>query len=196
MADHAAWEALHQRVLSKGHSVWAEVSEEFFPILVQDLSYKFPGSEYADLIDQAASDALMNYLKKPQAFDPQKSNLCTYLCMSADGDLRNARAKQQRREKNVGGEVDFSQMAGNGVRAEEEVEAKWQREVIAQKLRQLFPQTQDLQIAELIIEGEKATETYAQLMQITHLPKEEQQKQVHQAKDRIKKKLQRQWDHL
>jgi RNA polymerase sigma-70 factor (ECF subfamily) len=48
-----------------------------------------------DEVMQAAADAMLNYIERPERFDPTRLALAAYLTMSAQGDLLNAIAKHR-----------------------------------------------------------------------------------------------------
>jgi hypothetical protein len=66
-----------------------------------------------------------------------------------------------------------------------------ERERILQHLRDRFKNPKDLQLLELILDGERATETFARILEIENLPFGDQQRAVKRHKDRLKKRLER-----
>ena len=52
-----------------------------------------------ELIRDAATDALVDYVKHPHRWNQESGTLVSYICMAADRDLLNALEKVQRRRK-------------------------------------------------------------------------------------------------
>jgi hypothetical protein len=69
-------------------------------------------------------------------------------------------------------------------------EAARQQQQHAQ-LMSMLPNQQDRQILALRLQGERRTEAFAKILQISHLPIAEQRREVKRAKDRIDKFLRR-----
>lgn len=132
----------------------------------------------------------MSYLKRPEQYDPSKRSLLGFLAMAAEGDLRNALAKIKRRTKievsmeNVDLQVpDGNNDVGSALDIDEEQ--------IRGGIQALFPDPLDQSMASLVLEGERSTKAYAQVLGIEGLPLAEQRVEVKRHKDRIKKKLER-----
>jgi hypothetical protein len=180
---------LHNRLLAGDPTAPATIATHVFSSLCRGLQ-QANGNCSEDLLNQAAGDALFSYFKRPEQFDPGKGTLAAYLRMSAVGVLKNL----LRSEKNLGEKfrtgVELSQLAGN-----REVQAQslspQTAEQLRVKLRDLFPGELDWQLAELIIDLERKTEPFAEILGLRHLPLEEQRLEVKRHKDRIKQKLRR-----
>ena len=111
--------------------------------------------------------------------------------MDAEADLKNALAKQKRLA---------SRLVAIGPANENELESDTpelrlinrEAELILQaELSGLFENEIDVEIANLILLKERETGVYADVLKITHLDFEEQQREVKRHKDRIKKVLAR-----
>lgn len=193
-------ELLHQRLLSETDlTVTEEIAENFFLPLVQSLAREFPRLQDPSLIDAAAGDAILHLFDHPERFDPSRADLFTYLRVRARSQLLN----RLRQEKNSVNKVVELRGAGAvfNVTGEPEfdVEADFAgREFqagIIEQLRQVFIDPTDLGVLALMVEGERETKAFAQVLNITKLPADEQQRLVKKAKDRINKILDRKFRH-
>ncbi len=96
------WQYRQHSLLLEGDPVASSIiSERIYPIIIKHLECKYRGVSQG-LIVSAATDAMINYLKRPQQYDPKRSPLEGYLKMAADGDLKNLlKAAQQRSKKEI-----------------------------------------------------------------------------------------------
>lgn len=153
------------------------------------------------MIDDAAVDAILNYAERPSQFDPAKSSLLGYLTLSARGDLLNALEAQKSRwthEESLEN-VDFADfdrkiksMSNESAMLADDiaVDNLAARRLLSQ-LRAAADTPRDLAILQLMINGEKRTEIFAQALGLTELSLQAQKSSVKRHKDRLKKRLQR-----
>lgn len=190
--------ALHQRLVAGDVTVSAEIAEAFLHDLVTRLKQAHPGVANPDDYEDAAADALMSYFERPEQFDPNQLRLSSYLVMSAKGDLIN-RLRPRKIDENTQTLADVVELHGED--SEQEVE---QQEFVAlpdrietsdpyvwDVVRTLVPDTRDQQLVTLMIQGVRETDAYAEILEISYWPKEEQEAHVKRNKDRLKKQLQR-----
>lgn len=90
------WLVLHQAVLAGDKVAWASVAERYMEYVKRVLKSLKPGVD-DELLTDATTEALMNYLLHPERFDPSKRSLPSYLVMSANGDLLNLLEKRNNR---------------------------------------------------------------------------------------------------
>lgn len=204
MIDAAVQLELHEQLLGRDPTAPARLADTLFLPLVENLRRGYPRID-PDLITMAAIDAWAGFVKAPQKFDPSKGkSLFGYLKMAAEGDLLNAldhlkREKKRLRALDALRPVEVENVLRNRETATEEnplaqLETKeWQRQVeaIYGRLDELFPDAIDRQLAELVLTGERRTETYTRILGLQHLSRQDQQREVKRHKDRIKKRLQR-----
>jgi hypothetical protein len=188
------WQSkIHERLLAGDVTAPAELSEGLIGPLLQRLTKKYPKLRDPDLLYDAVTDALMSYIKRPTQFDPGKRSLIGFLCMAAEGDLLNALAKdKRRRHKEIPLEdVELGVAAGNSKIEEGNSETEPEREKLRQALPRLFGDPKDLVIVELMIAGERTTEVFVKVLELQHLPLDQQRREVKRHKDRLKKRLER-----
>lgn len=188
------WQSkIHERLLAGDVTAPAELAEGLIGPLLQRLTKKYPKLRDPDLLYDAVTDALMNYIKRPTQFDPVKRGLMGFLVMAAEGDLLNALAKdKRRRQKEIPLEdVELRVAAGNSEVEEGNSETEPKRRKLREELPQIFGDPKDLALVELIIAGERATVAFVKVLELQHLPADQQRREVKRHKDRLKKRLER-----
>ena len=190
--------SLHQR-LGKGDEVASSaLAELFLPVLTKGLGRKYSNLRDASLVNTACVDALMNYLEAPERYTPERGKLFTFLWKSAEGDLLNLLAKERRRAVHELSEqvVEF-RLANREVSTEPTMPPDVQLESVAEtspsvrRAMSLLNSAEDRECLELMMSGVRATEEFAKVLTISHLPSSEQAAIVKRSKDRIKKAIQR-----
>jgi RNA polymerase sigma-70 factor (ECF subfamily) len=184
---------IHERLLAGEVTAPAELVEGLLELLLHRLTKRYPKLHDPDLLYDSVTDALLSYIKQPTQFNPGKRSLLGFLHMAAEGDLRNALAKdKRRRQKEISlEEVELGGPNGNYELEGENSESQLRREKLRQELPRLFGDPKDLAMVELIIAGERATETFVEVLELQHLPPDQQRREVKRHKDRLKKRLER-----
>ena len=184
---------IHERLLAGDVTAPAELAEALLEPLLQRLARKYPQLPDPNILYDAVTDALMSYIRCPAQFDPARRGLIGFLVMAADGDLRNALAKEKRRrQKEISREdVELGAAAGNSEVRAGNSETEPGREKLRQELPRIFTDPTDLAMVELIISGERTTAAFVEVLQLHHLPVEQQRREVKRHKDRLKKRLER-----
>lgn len=191
--------SIHERLLRGDPTAAAEIAEFLLPILIYHLKRKFFSIDDPHLVEDAVHQALMEYILNPSRYDPAKSNLLTYVRLAAFRDILNLIKSEKRHRSafSIGEHVadDASQSEYSiEIVDEYDLEADVIARVITdQRLFSWTPDETDLRVIYLMMENVRDTETYAALLDITHLPISEQEKIVKQHKDRLKKLLRRRW---
>jgi len=188
---------LHTRLLQQDPVAPAEFAEAFLDELFRRLKAKAgPGYEEA-LLQDAATDALLDYVQHPSKFKPHKSALLTYLTMAAYRDLLNMLAKEQRRRRR---EVPIEAVEESLVDGNNLVETESQildsmttaeRIEVLRTVGKVFPDARDRAFLKLMMDGERRTAVFCNVLGIQALTPDEQRKIVKRHKDRITKRLQR-----
>lgn len=151
----------------------------------------------------AATEAVLNYSENPSTFDPEKLGLFGYLKMSANRDLLNALDKEKRRRTSESSAasrvVELGPGGGKELERDEDIERienrsqqdeERSREVMA-KVYEALPDPKDRRMLELILDGVRETEPYAEILSIRDRDEAEQRHIVKQNKDRIKARIRR-----
>ncbi len=184
---------LHERLLANDPVASLDTFQIVTPILERYLRYQFVSmgpSVDPDIYLSAIHDALTDYFKKPQKYDPNRSGLLTYLKLAAKRDLQNLLRKESRHAKNRISfeDVGFSRSSGNNV--SEEAINKIEGERLATEAMQGMTNTERAVFC-LMIDGDSSTESAADAVGIGHLSQREKAREIKKIKDRIKKRIQR-----
>ncbi len=206
------WQLTQHNNLLTGDPVASSIiADRIYPIVVNHLQLKYPKIDEA-LIISAASDAMINYIKRPAQYDPQKGSLESYLKMSADGDLKNLlKSQKERSKKEILSDPMLPELNNNKKVVElheGSAELLTERGVVGQcassnpetdlvekerdtSLAKIFSNEIDRRLGNLVINGVRETTHYADVLNINALPISEQRLLVKRHKDRIKKCIER-----
>lgn len=187
------YQHIHVQFLSDDPTASARLVEGAFESLILQLSKKFPDLRGSDLLNDAVTDALMEYIKAPSNFDPSKRGLFGYLLMAAKRDLLNALSKKERRENREVSidTVENNDFGGNIVSTQASLDCLIDANTTQKEIDKLFDNSEDKRMAWCILQGERSTEAYVDILGIHSLPVAEQQRVVKRNKDRIKKRIER-----
>lgn len=193
MTNDDWYREIHTRLLAADSVAPTDLAEAVWEPLVKELEKRHPRLRSSDLLRDAASDALISYIKKPSQFDAAKRGLFGFLTMAAEGDLRNALAKTTRRKRReiLVEDVELAGGSGNVRSDASSLDTRLDAERIRGSIGQFFKDPRDREAVELLIEGERSTEAFAKVWGLESLSVKEQANQVKRYKDRIKKVLDR-----
>jgi hypothetical protein len=186
-------ERLHRDLHNQASlTVTSRIAEVFLPELTLRLQRSFPNVGDRHLIASCAEDALLDYLGRPERFDPARGTLLTYLRLLARSRLLNELGRKDsvavdpaETVYETASEADWDESARLG-----ELEAERR---IEEKLRLIITDPADREVLELMLEGVRETSAYAAVLGITDRTAAEQQRVVKQHKDRVRKRVQRKW---
>lgn len=189
----------HRRILQDDVTAFAELCEQALPHLASFLQQIFPQEE-AQQQEAVAIDTLLTYKAAPGKYNSDKLSLFAYLRMAARSDMLNAIDKEARREQrqqpiddpNIKGQLPTLDLLTDTGELEEwlQTQTHLSSTQILQKLDDDLDKT-DKEILLLMLEGVRDTESFAEVMHISHLPLPEQRAEVKRAKDRLQKRLER-----
>ena len=192
------WNELHNRLISGDVIVSAEIAEYFMPFLIGKLKRVFQNIDDPHLTETAVIDALMDYLSKPNQYDPSRGNLFSFLILKAKSDLLNFLSPKKIEQARVDlaeiVELDNdSSVYGVELIDEMDVEELITNNLssIWNRLSSIIPDRTDQEIVKLMMDGIRETDVYAEVMGIQNLPDDERSRIVKQNKDRLKKVIQR-----
>jgi hypothetical protein len=184
-------ESIHKRLLvGTDMCVSAELCELFLPLLKRALDSRFPNLYDPHLTETFAIDSLLRYLSAPEKFNPGKSNLIAYLYIDACGDLLNFLEKQR---KFVELHLPFSEPEVKESTKIENVEDTLVEKSVSIADSVILEVTDpvDLELIKLMLQRERNTDSYAEVLGILDLNKGEKFAEVKKHKDRLKVKLKR-----
>jgi hypothetical protein len=191
---------LHRRLLAADPVAPADIALAYLMPVIAALKVKYPFTDY-NLLSDSATEAFLNYVVRPSSFDPARRGLFGYLKMSAEGDLKNALAKQKLEQARLVSLESFVELSGsfrNNPIEEEFIDRQAAKERIltwqdrqAVDLEQAANSELDRQLLELLMEGERRTQAYARILEIEHLSFAQQRQIVKRHKDRLRVRLKR-----
>jgi DNA-directed RNA polymerase specialized sigma24 family protein len=195
--------AIHQRLLAGDRVASADLADAYFAWLAAWLARVNRGAE-PHQCDTAAGDAILDLIKRPEAYDPARLGLEAYLRMAAKRDLQNLWSRERRhRQRRVDlAAVEVSPDAGKYLADEDDNPARIaeRREEDMANASRLAPRLAsaadgltagEARALELLRQGERKTGPYAVALGIGHLPVAAQRQQVKRVKDKLKKRLER-----
>lgn len=191
---------LHSRLLSGDETASADLFDRYTGLLVGALRKNHPRiADYNEtLLLDAVTDALFDYIRRPEIYKPGLKSLKSFLYMAANGDLLNAwrRVKAAARsETSLDQRVELGQEIGNNtvdkVTGMPQALARIATAELWRHVQEIVPEAEFQQVLALMIDGVRETGAYAQVLGIIDLPEAAQRKRVKQVKDRLKKRLQR-----
>ncbi|MEW6207979.1 MAG: hypothetical protein AB1631_06415 [Acidobacteriota bacterium] len=181
--------ALHARLLVERGRVAEQISELFLPLIINALGRKFPALSDPHLVETAAADAVMAYLRRPEKFDPTKSSLVAWLYLDARTNLLNLLDGQKRIERHRV-EIARTLLSDDGTIDPERALIEEESPVI-KTVRETITDPRDQEIVALLAEGERETARFAEVLEIEHVSAIEQAVAVKRHKDRLKVSLRR-----
>jgi len=157
--------------------------------LVQHLHRGYP-TAHDDALNEAAEDALLEFVKNPHKFDPAKGTVAGYLRMSATADLRNIQAREARHHRNRASAdcVEDAPAAGNDER--DDADSPTFDEPGLAAVIAGFNDT-ERRFFELMRAGEKRTPVLAVVLGLADAAADLQTAEVKRMRDRLIKRLQR-----
>jgi RNA polymerase sigma-70 factor, ECF subfamily len=179
----------------------SDLAELVLDPLTRKLRARFPNLDDPSLVDDAVADAVLNYAERPDQFDPGKRGLFGYLEMSARGDLMNALAavKRRRQRERSLDIVELPLERRNKASMTREPSATLEDHVISDlssqrmiaRVREAAETPQDAKVLQLMIDGERRTDRYAEVLGLQDLSADQRRREVKRHKDRLKKRLDR-----
>lgn len=193
MPDHNWYRHIHAQLLAGDPAAPAELAHATWQPLVAKLRQKHPRLKHTDLLVDAASDALVAYIKQPRQFDPQRRGLFGFLVMAAEGDLRNELAKisRRRRTEELTDNVELPAFRGKERPKAADPSAKVELQRLRARIHTIFKDPRDREAVETLLDGERSTTAFATIWGLEGLSVKQQAIEVKRHKDRIQKVLQR-----
>ena len=191
---------LLRRLAAGDRDVSADLAAACFEPLLEMLLRTNPTVD-EHLVAQAAGEAILNLGDRPDTYKPEAGkSLKGYLMMSASFDLRNLRRKERRHQfgRKSFDLVELGADGGNGlavgdepsVALELQEELRRAEESILSVVKDgLTPQ--ELAGLELVLDGERKTDRFADVLGLMHLPKEQREAEVKRFKDRMQARIKR-----
>jgi CheY-like chemotaxis protein len=184
--------ALHQRALLRDADAFDAIARMVLPQLRRHLRAKRP---YAmpDWIEDAIVEALMEYRDRPAEYDPTRGlSLLAYLGYAAMRNLSNYQAAHRRHARHETTEVApefWDALVACQAPADESPHLAQLRRMLAAATGDFTPEERT--VYALQMEDEHRTSVYARALHISHLPAEEQVRQVRCLTARVSQRVRR-----
>lgn len=152
-------------------------------------------------METVAIDLMLAVGRRPAQYDPERLSLSAYLRMAARGDVKNALERERRRirrqipldDVELRAPVRNSPWTSASDPAGVVVDALADARLAA--LREQFV-GRDREVVDLMLDGERRTEVFADVLGLRDRPLDEQVREVKRTKDRLKKRMQRTWQRM
>ncbi|MBA2612119.1 MAG: hypothetical protein H0U95_09115 [Bacteroidetes bacterium] len=189
---------IHMLILSKDDMAFAKFCDDYYEPVYEKIKKYNKGifTENETFIIDVVTDTFLNYFKNPGRFNPEKQTLERFLIMDAEGDLKNAWEKLKKRNKNIVRSVELEEKNGNSLQDRElnpieTIIYKEDARLLEEKLKEVFNTEKDIQLAHLMLSGERRSTEFTKVLELEHFNEEEQRLEIKRQKDRIDKVIRR-----
>jgi RNA polymerase sigma-70 factor (ECF subfamily) len=196
---------LVQRLLDGDPVATSDFAVAYLHAIVRSLRISNATPDQA-VVETAAEDAIWSFITRPSQYDPSRMTILAYLSMAARQDLKNLLRAEQRHTRNRADwgrrddDVELFDPLENvqGSELDDPARMAELHEAIAQKMAELKERVaavdanlthNEVEALLLVIDGERKTERFAEVLGLTHLPLAEQRREVKRFKDRMGKRL-------
>jgi RNA polymerase sigma-70 factor (ECF subfamily) len=188
---------LHQRLLERDPVAPADFAAAYLKPLIAWLRTTHAGVDPM-ACEEAVDEAIVGFLIDPSKYDPQRLGVEAFLRMAAQRDLQNLLRKERRhqRKRRDWKVVEQASEDGKYLRRDDDPSLPLQMDEARQ--RQALPDAVRQQLTDVerrcweqMQQGERSHSVFAALLGVTHLPVEEQKREVKRVKDRLKKRQER-----
>jgi len=194
-----AAQALLQRLLADDAAAPSDLSAAYLDPLAAWLTTRVRGVD-PHLYLEAASQALLDFIKRPTAYRPERQALEVYLRMAALCDLRNLRRSEFRHHQGrvPWNSVEHSEDVGKYLGRDDDPSLPLQQAEAEAELLHMVPADvldgltdDEVRGVGLLLHGERSTAVWAETCGLAHLPADEQANAVNRLKDKLKHRWKR-----
>ena len=192
---------IHHLILNGDAIALSKLFDLYGDYLIKVTKRRYPKCAKSDasLIVEAVNEGLLGYFRNPRTFNPELNTLKRFLEIASERDLKNLLEKNAKHTKGrieVSEDVELEENFWNRVKkdngsADDSLINEETIRLVTNELERHFDNQIDVEMAKLILSSERATATFAELLDITDLNDTDQQEEVKRNKDRIKKVLDR-----
>jgi DNA-directed RNA polymerase specialized sigma24 family protein len=190
MIDRETLDQIHARIVAGDVTASSDLFRIVHGALTAALRKRVGTLMSWDDAADVATDAIVEYTKSPQKFDPSRSGLFGYLLLIARGDALNLVRDAGNARKNLARVVELATADGNTFEEAPDVRLDADR-ILRDHHTELIRDDGDEAVLRLYLQGEKETAAYAEALGLSGLSASEQQKVVKGWKDRIEQRLKR-----
>lgn len=188
---------LHRRLLERDPVAPADFAVAFLNPLIAWLERTNSGVDPM-ACEEAAGEAIVRFLTNPTKYDPQRLGVEAFLRMAAQRDLQNLLRKERRHQINRKDWYVVEQASEDGKYLGREDDPSLPLQIEEARQRQALPAAARQQLTEAerrcweqMQQGERRHSVFAVILGVTHLPENEQRREVKRVKDRLKKRKER-----
>ena len=185
---HVSWTELHDHAVVGNRTALETIAEHALSTLHRQLRRAFPRTD-DDLLQDAVTDAFMDYVRRPDHFDSSSSEgLDQFLYRAAWRNAANSLQSDLRRRSR---EVRYAREARLQALLNQDERSL---AIDTTMIRRLLDDTIDVAECEALacwLDGERRTGPLAQALGLGLLPAVDQQREVKRFKDRILKRISR-----
>jgi hypothetical protein len=191
---------LHLEIRNKNDVSLSKLYDLYGDQVIRILRYKYLSAAKRDelFLYEAVNEAFLGYYNNPDTFNPERYKLFTFLLIAADRDLQNLLTKERKHlnRKDLPEDVELQEKFWNNIikahcSADDTIHIDEMMTAIQNLLESLFQNEKDVDLAWMVLAGERQTETYSEMLEIENLSISRQRAEVKKNKDRIKKVLER-----
>lgn len=177
---------LHEANLRGEPTATADIFSLAFEPLCRSITKAVFGAEQDDVSD-ACTDAIVAYLRRPRAFDPNKSSLWTFLHIIARRRLSDARRSARRHQPSEAETAEFEllQLRPNNYQGEDNLLA---HDIEAKYLSEIAKDEKELRVLELMCSEVRDTSEYAAALGLD-ISNPTTVREVKRVKDKLKARL-------
>ena len=192
MPDEIA-DDLYHRLCAGDPVAPSEFCERYLPRLMSDRRWVLPGIHDEHMIEDAAIEAVLSFIRHPDRYDPAQLEIMSYLRMAARGDLINLLKKETRHADRRApiDAVELQPPARNDEHDAPDLPGNVSQELLMRRLREALPDPRDHEAVRLMLDGVRETGAYTRVYGLGNLSLEEQRRQVKRHKDRLDKVMKR-----
>ena len=188
---------IHARLLQRDPVAPSDLAVRCLASLTAGLRRAFPRVDPA-ACETVAIDVLLGLGERPEQFDPSRAPLAAFLLMAAKRDVLNILERDRRRaSRRVPLDVvELSPRARNSMQDCAADPANTVPDALDDDLWTALQGqlgAQEREFVQLMMDGERRTTVFADVLGLQGRPDVEQAREVKRTKDRLKKRLQRRW---
>lgn len=184
----------HARLLSGDRVASNELTRLVLPFLLDDITRHGRNLD-EQLTCDGVIDAVLDYCSNPQQFDAElRIPLVRFLANAAWRNVQNLLTSERRRkvrEKTASKKKPEASVAFDPEARNIQLEAHDQADKKRNAMLEALSDPKDREILLLKLDGVREHDRFAQIMDLTHLPTEQQRAEVKRRKDRITRLLRR-----
>lgn len=185
---------LHRQLINGDLVASALLAELLLPNVSRILRAKYFNVQDTHLHNSATNDAILNYLKNPEKYDPLKSSLLSYVVRFAEWRLLSALRRNtdlQTEFVELGPLEGVSLYDSESHAIDDDLISAEEEDLTLRNIAMLLPNPADQQMVIAMMNGSRDTKEFAQILGITNLTDESQKLEVKRNKDRIKSVIKR-----